>query len=141
MASSTFARFNTFTEDLANGVHNLSTDEIKIALFGSLPAVTAVSYTDVIGSEITAENNYAAGGKVISGTSISQTGGVATFSGASITFSATGGSFGPFRYAIVYNNSAASKNLIGWYDYGSLISLDDTETFTINVVTNIFTIS
>jgi hypothetical protein len=46
-------------------------------------------------------------------------------------FTATAGGIGPFRYAIIYNSSATSK-VVGYYDYGSSITLADTETFTVD---------
>jgi hypothetical protein len=32
----------------------------------------------------------------------------------------------------MYNDTSASDNLIGYYDYGSSITLNDTETFTVD---------
>ncbi|MCQ8856486.1 hypothetical protein NQU50_30785, partial [Escherichia coli] len=46
-------------------------------------------------------------------------------------FTATAGGIGPFRYSILYNSSASDK-VIGYYDYGSSITLNDTETFTVD---------
>ena len=49
---------------------------------------------------------------------------------ADVVFTADGGQIGPFRYAVVYNDTAANDELICYYDYGSSLTLDDTETFT-----------
>jgi hypothetical protein len=46
-------------------------------------------------------------------------------------FTAAGGQIGPFRYVILYNSSATNK-LVGYYDYASSATLNDTETFTVD---------
>jgi hypothetical protein len=37
-----------------------------------------------------------------------------------------------FRYVVLYNNTATNDELIGYWDYGSTVSLASTETFTID---------
>lgn len=49
-----------------------------------------------------------------------------------LVLTSTGGPTGPFRYIVIYNDTAASDQLIAWYDYTSSITLQDGETFTID---------
>ena len=60
--------------------------------------------------------------------------GTAKVTGTDIVFTAAGGSIGPLRYAVLYNDSPTSpaKPLIAWWDYGSSITLNDQETLTVD---------
>ena len=48
-------------------------------------------------------------------------------------FTATG-AMATFRYAVVYNDTQTSpaKPLVGWTDYGSAVSMVNTNTFTVD---------
>jgi len=78
-----------------------------------------------------AANNYTAGGNSITLTTAATTAGVFKLVLPDTVFTATAGGIGPFRYVILYNSSASNKS-IGYYDYGSSITLNDTETFTVD---------
>jgi hypothetical protein len=65
---------------------------------------------------------------------VSETTGTTTVQGTQVVFTASGGSIGPFRYAVLYNSTVTTpvlNPLVAWWDYGSSISLADTETFTV----------
>jgi hypothetical protein len=126
----TFNKFNIFVQDVGRKVHNLNTDQLKIMLTNVAPVATNAVDGDM--TEISAANGYSAGGNAVGSNAYSQSSGTAKLTGNAVTFTASGGSFGPFRYAVLYNataGSASNRPLIGWYDYASSISLNDGESF------------
>ncbi len=60
-----------------------------------------------------------------------QTGGVGKLVADDVVFTASG-AMGPFQYAILYDDTAASDELIGYWSYGSSITLASGETFTVD---------
>lgn len=115
-------------EALAEKTHNLGSDTLKIMLTNTAPSASNTVKANI--SEISAGNGYSAGGAAATISSSSQTSGTYKLVLADVTFTASGGSVGPFRYVVLYNDTAANDELIGWWDYGSSITLADTETFT-----------
>lgn len=129
----TFNKFQDFSEQLARGVHDFDAHTFKVALTNTLPVNTQVSLDTVTNHAApAAANGYTAGGSATTIT-ISETTGTTTVNGTQVVFTATAGGIGPFRYAILYNDTATSPAdaLIGWWDYASSVTLADTETFTV----------
>lgn len=129
----TFNKFLDFSEQLARGVHDFDAHTFKVALTNTLPVNTQVSLDTVTNHPApAAANGYTAGGTATTIT-ISETSGTTTVNGTQVVFTATAGGIGPFRYAILYNDTATSPAdaLIGWWDYASSITLAETETFTV----------
>lgn len=132
----TFNKFNAFVEDLAEGVHNLQTGSLRVMLTNTAPVATNSVKADIV--EITAKNGYAAGGLVSAMVTSAQTAGTYKLVLTDIVFTATavtdGTGIGPFRYAVVFNDTPTSPldPLIGWYDYGSSITLNAGETLTVD---------
>lgn len=116
----TFNKFNDFKEQIAKGVHAFGTHTFKVFLSNELPLATDAVKSDI--AEIAAGNGYTAGG-VATTTSVSETGGVATVFCTKCTFTASGGAIPDFRYFILYNDTSAGKNLVGWSDRGSVVQL------------------
>ena len=126
-----FNKFYSFTEAVAEKVHNLGADSLKVMLSNTAPVATNSVKTDI--TEIAAGNGYTAGGNVASVSSSAQTSGTyKLILSDPATWTATGGSIGPVRYAVLYNDTATSKELIGWWDYGSSVTLATGETFTVD---------
>lgn len=121
----TFNKFNSFVEALAEGTHNLGADTLTIALTNSAPAagntvlanITEISYTNV-------------SSRVLTSVTSAQTGGTYTLDAADLVLTASG-TVPTFRYVVLYNDTATSDELIGYYDYGSAVDLLNGETFTI----------
>jgi hypothetical protein len=123
----TFTKFNSFVEDLSEKVHNLGADSLRVYLTNATPVATNTVYNTP--ADLTTGGGYTATGTVATITSSSQTSGTYRLVLADVVFTATTG-FGPFRYAVLYNDTAASKQLIGFWDYGSAVTLGALETFT-----------
>jgi hypothetical protein len=138
----TYTKYNCFVENLAEKVHNLGADTLKVALSNTAPNVsTHAVLADV--TEISAGNGYSAGGTAVTVTGSSQTAGTYSLTQtADVVFTASG-AVGPFRYAILYNDTPTSPAdpLIAYWDYGSSISLATGETFTVDMAANILTIA
>jgi hypothetical protein len=133
----TYNKFQDFVEQVGLGTHNLNTDTLRVMLTNSAPVATNTVKTDI--TEISAGNGYTAGGDDITNT-YTESGGTATLAATDVTFTASGGTIGPFQYAVIYNDTAASDNLVCWFDYGSSITLNDTETFTVDFGASLATI-
>ena len=124
----TFNKFNCFVLDLGSKFHALATDTLTIALTDTAPVatntllanITQISYTNISSRTVTT-------------TSFLQSSGTAKLVCGDLVLTASG-VVGPFRYVVLYNSSttAATGPLIGYYDYGSSITLATSETFTID---------
>lgn len=127
MPTSQLTKFNSLTEALAEKVHNLGSDSLVVALTNSAPSasntvlanITQISYTNCSSRAVTVSSS-------------SQTGGTYVLIVADLTLTASGGDVGPFRYVVLYNDTAASDELIGWLDYGSSITLADGESLILD---------
>src|SRR5437868_63738 len=122
-----YNKFNLFTDDLVKGVYNFSTDAFKVMLTNTAPVATNHVLADL--TEIGTGNGYVAGGSA-SAVTIANATGTETITAADVTFTASGGSIGPFRYAVFYDTTPTSplKPLVSWFDYGSSISLNSGES-------------
>lgn len=125
--------FNSLKEALPEKVHNLGSDTLKFALTNTAPVLSNTVFTDI--AEIAAGSGYTAGGAAVAVTSSAQTGGTYSLVLADCTFTASGGAIGPFRYAVLYNDTATNKDLIGFVDYGVNYTLPDTQPFTLTAGT------
>lgn len=125
-----FTKFNTFVKAIAEKVHNLGSDVLKVMLTNTAPIATNTQKTDL--TEIGTGNGYSAGGTAATISSSSQTSGTYKLVLADVVFTASGGSIGPFRYAVLYNNTATNKELIGFWDRGSSVTLNDGDSITID---------
>lgn len=125
----TMSKFNSFVEALAEKVHNLGSDALKVALTNTAPVNTNTQLSNI--TQIANGNGYTTGGAAVTTSSSAQSSGTYKLTLADVTFTASG-AMGPFRYAVLYNDTATNDELIGWIDYGSAISLIAGETFVVD---------
>jgi len=124
-----FNKFDQFVEDLGLGVHNLNTGTLNVYLSNAAPSASADAVkTDL--AEISTGNGYT--GPVDTQNTFAESGGTATLTGTKVVITASG-SVGPFQYVALYNDTPTSPAdpLIGWWDYGSALTLANGETFSI----------
>lgn len=122
-----FNKFNSFFEALAHKVHNLNSDQLVVLLTNTAPVagnavtadITQISYTNLSTRNIT---------KVSS----SQSAGAYKLILQDLVLSASGGAVGPFRYVVIANSTATGGELIGYYDYGAAVTINDGEDFTVD---------
>lgn len=123
----TFNKFNSFVEAMAEKAHNLGSDQLVVALTNSAPAAGNTQLSDI--TQITYTNLST---RNITTSASAQSGGTYKLTLADLTLTASGGSVGPFRWAVIYNDTSTGDLLIGWYDYGSSITLADGESILID---------
>ena len=124
-----FNKFNCFGEDLAEKKHNLGSDTLTVALCAAANAPVA-SYTVLASLTVISYTNLSS--RVLSIASSSQSSGLYKLVINDLTLLASGGSVAAFRYIVVYNETATNDELIGWYDYGSDLTLADGESLTLD---------
>jgi hypothetical protein len=140
----TFTKFNCFVENLAEKVHNLGSDTLRAMLTNTAPNA-ADTHVDTVETpcvleatsnavEVAAASGYAKKGPDITIFASAQSGGTykLTLTDETITAAAD---IGPFRYVVLYNDSGgaeATRPVIGFYDYGSSITLHSGETFDLD---------
>ena len=134
-----FTKVNDFVVNLANAM-DLDSDTLKVALSntdptsgtnvaadgnGALANITEISYTNL--SSRTLEN-----------VTSTQASGTYKLSADDLTLTASGGTVAAFRYIVVYNDTPTSPAdpVIGYYDYGASLVLNDGDTFTVDIDTN-----
>ena len=136
----TFNRTNQFAEDLGKGVHVFGTHQLKVALTNTAPTAANATYA-ALTSPLATTNLSGATPFNVTTTSYTQTSGTGNLVLADLTLTATG-AVGPFRYVALYNDTPTSPAdpLIGWYDYGSSVTMANTETFLIDFAATAITI-
>jgi hypothetical protein len=120
------SKVNSFVECLAEKLIDLSGAGLTVALtntahtagWDELADLTQISYTNLSARTITV-------------TSSAQTSGTYKLVLTDLVLTASG-AVGPFQYIYVYDDASTGDKLCWYYDYGSAVTLADTDTFTIN---------
>ena len=127
-----YNKYEVFSEDLVEGVHDFDGHVFKVMLTNTAPNA-ATHAVRANAAEIAAGNGYVSGG-IQTTISTTRSGGTTKVSGTDVTFTAAGGSIGPFRYAILYNDTPTSPAdpLIAWWDYGTALTVTSGNAFTVD---------
>jgi len=131
----TFNKFDSFVEALAEKVHNLGSDTLTVALTNSAPVAT-----NTVLANITQVSYTYCSTRVLTVSASSQTSGTYSLVVSDLTLTATGGSIGPFRYIVIYNDTAGNDELIGWYDHGSEVTVTTGNTFLLDFGATVLTL-
>jgi hypothetical protein len=130
----TYNKFQAWAETMVEGA-NLASDQFVIALSNTAPVATNSVLTDI--TQITYTNLSS---RNVTTTSSSQASGTYTLVLADLVMTATG-AVGPFRYVVLYDDTVAGDPLVGWWDYGSSITMANGETFTVDFTGAAITLS
>jgi hypothetical protein len=134
-----FNKFNSFVENLAEKVHNLGSDTLKIALTNSAPVASNTVLANI--TQIANGNGYTTGGATVTVTGSSQTTGTYTLTqSADVSWTSGGTPMAAWRYAVLYNDTATNDELIGWWDRGSTHTPIAAEVITLDLAATILTI-
>lgn len=132
-----FNFFDAFSEHTAEKLHNFDADTLRVYLTNNPPNRALDAFKADLVESVPTGYGYTSGGwDTLNYTS--RVNGVTSVIGTNISLTATGGSIGPFRYAVLYNDTAVNDPLIGWWDYGSAITLSDTYTFAVTFGASMF---
>lgn len=125
----TFTKFQPFVEACAEKKHNLGSDQLKLALcaaanaplatYSQLSELTEIAYTNLSTRNMTTSSS-------------SQTNGTYKLVLADNTLTASGGDVAPFRYVVLYNDTATNKDLIGYWDYTQDVTIHNGESLLVD---------
>lgn len=136
-----FNKFQDFVLELGKGTHQLHAagHTLKVYLSNAAPSVSADTVKADL-AEITNENGYTA--PVDIQNDYTESAGTGTLTAVDVVITATG-SVGPFQYAVIYNDTPTSPAdpLVGWYDYGSPITMANGESFTVDFGASLATLT
>lgn len=121
--------FNSFTEAVAEKVHNLGSDTLTVALTAAANAPVA---TNTQLSNLTEISYTNCSSRALTASASAQSSGTYKLTIDDLTLTASGGTVGPLRYVVIYNNTATNDELICWLDYGSEITLASGEELELN---------
>lgn len=135
-----YNKFEDFALQLGQGTHQLHAAGHTLKVYASNAAPSASADTvkaDL--AEISVEHGYPSGGSDATN-DYTEASGTGTLTCTDVTWTASGGSFGPLQYVVLYNDTAANDELIAWWDYGSAVTVNDGETFKVDFAASTLTI-
>lgn len=143
------ATFNLCNDWLENMVENadLETDQFVIALSNTDPTAEGGSPLNdgngILGNVTEVAYTNVASSRNLTTITACQTSGSYTLGVSDLTITASGGTVGPLQYAWMYDDTVSTPvdPLIGYWDYGSSITLQDGESLTVDFGSSVFTLS
>jgi len=128
-------KFQQFVENLCKGVHNFTSDATCSVTVALCAAANAQVAANAVLADLTQIAYTNLSSRIVTGITAEQVAGVVSGTANDLVLTAGGGSVAPFRYIVLYDDDPAGDPLIGWYDYGSDLTLQDGETLTIDFTT------
>ena len=132
MARGDFTLFEEFADQMAKKLHDLSTDVLKLGLVDNTLTPTAADaapdWSDYSDNDVSAAGGYTADGITLTNTSSTrwdEADGVGTLDADDISLAQDAGGFTDAYWGILYNDTAAGKNAIGFVDLGGPVSEQD----------------
>ena len=123
----TATKFQDYSEQFARGIHDWDAHTFKVALTNSAPVATNTVLGDI--TQISGTNGYTTGGATTT-IGVSESSGTTTVTGTQVSWTASGGSVGPFQYMVLYNDTSANDNLVAFWNHGSAVTLSSGDSFT-----------
>lgn len=125
-----FNKFNQFPYDLATKKHDLNADVLKAVLTSTAPVAANQVLADL--TQIANGNGYTTDGASATNSGAGAAG-TYTITGTNVTWTCVTSAMAAFRYVAIYNSTQTvpSKPLVGWWDYGSALTLQVGDTFTV----------
>lgn len=131
MPTVSYNKVQQFVADLAKGVHNFTAGSTTLKVMLTTTAAASMSVKSNF-AEIAASGGYTSGGNSASITASSQSAGTYRLGLADpAQWSASASTFPAFQYAVLYNDTASTKPVVGYWDYGSSVALGNGETFNV----------
>jgi hypothetical protein len=124
----TFTKFNAFVEACAHKLHDLESDQLVVALCA---AANAPEAGDAVLSDLTQISYSNLSSRNVTTSASAQSSGTYKLTLDDLVLTASG-AVETFRYVVLYNDTAASDNLIGFWDYASNVTLASGETFKVD---------
>lgn len=135
-----FNKHQQFIEDLFKGVHNFTSDSTCTVTVALTTNANAPIATNSVLADLTQISYTNLSSRVVTGITCEHTTGTVHMTATDLVLTASG-AVATFRWVDLYNDDPTSPAdpLIGYYDYGSDVTLANLETFTIDFATDILT--
>lgn len=133
----TFQKFNAWVDYMVEDA-DLASDTFMVALTNVQPVAANSVLADITQADYT--NLAGATPRTLTTTSSSQSSGTYGLVLQDLTLTASG-AVGPFQWVVIYDDTVADDPLVGFYDYGSEVTMSAGETFLINFGANVLTVA